>query len=416
MAALHKSELRKRKLAAIAAVSAAATTVTSIAYILLDTTEEPNGKKARNLEAVKDRMGRMNTMIDKISKSADPLFIANKLHAELMKIEGFSTEYLNSAFQIMVKDDFEAEIFLARKIEFRKKMLEGLRDKIGMQNFNESSMKTEDKKGQLRWNSAMDNVLLDMLVKAASEGKKSGNKWSSSVWTSLTAALSEITQESVRYCHIENRVRQMKDEFKNFVELKGKSEVAYNSVKQTVNMSDDCWKEVLENPKDMKRFKAFQKRGLKWDFEKLSIIIGNSHATAEKVDVEEGKEDSHGINENKDTAHAEESMSSASTKQMDFPSSKRQHNRKTPYMNEVNHMLEGVNTHLEKLSETVDPLSFGRQLHEKVMRVEGFSQKYMNAAFRLLMKDRLEAEIFILSNEDVRKDILKDLGGHIGNL
>ncbi|KAF5176471.1 hypothetical protein FRX31_033942 [Thalictrum thalictroides] len=379
MAALHNSELRKRKLAAIAAVSAAATTVTSIAYVLLDTAEEPNGKKARNFEAVKDKIGMMNTTIDKISKSTDPLFIANKLHTELMKIEGFSSEYLNSAFQIMVKDDLEAEIFLARKIEFRKKMLEGLRAKIGMRNFGESSMKTEDKRGQLRWNLAMDNVLLDMLVKAASEGKKNGNKWSSSVWTSLRAALSEIIHERVRYCHIENRIRQMKDEFKAFIELKGKSGVAYDSVKQTVNMSDECWTE-----KDMKRFKAFQKRGLKWDFEKLSIIIGNSHATAEKIDVEEGKkdshginenkdmahaeegkEDSHGINENKDMAHAEESMSSASTKQMHIPSSERQHNRKTLYMNEVNHMLEGVNTHLEKLSETVDPLSFGRQLHEK---------------------------------------------------
>ncbi|KAL5725593.1 hypothetical protein ACHQM5_008722 [Ranunculus cassubicifolius] len=35
-------------------------------------------------------------------------------------------------------------------------------------------IKTEDKKSQLRWNSAMDTLLIDMLVEAAKDGKKVG--------------------------------------------------------------------------------------------------------------------------------------------------------------------------------------------------------------------------------------------------
>ncbi|KAF5204621.1 pentatricopeptide repeat-containing protein, mitochondrial-like [Thalictrum thalictroides] len=40
----------------------------------------------------------------------------------------------------------------------------------------ESSFKIEDKKGQLRWNPSLDNVLLDVLVEAAREGKKNWKK------------------------------------------------------------------------------------------------------------------------------------------------------------------------------------------------------------------------------------------------
>ncbi|KAF5182125.1 hypothetical protein FRX31_028287 [Thalictrum thalictroides] len=45
-------------------------------------------------------------------------------------------------------------------------------DVAGAEKDCESSFKTEDKKGQLRWNPTLDNVLLDVLVEAAREGKK----------------------------------------------------------------------------------------------------------------------------------------------------------------------------------------------------------------------------------------------------
>ncbi|KAF9613471.1 hypothetical protein IFM89_008318 [Coptis chinensis] len=45
----------------------------------------------------------------------------------------------------------------------------------GMANDCESSVKTEDKKGQMRWTTAMDNVLLGTLVEAMRDGKKCGS-------------------------------------------------------------------------------------------------------------------------------------------------------------------------------------------------------------------------------------------------
>ncbi|KAL5700611.1 hypothetical protein ACHQM5_026036 [Ranunculus cassubicifolius] len=79
-------------------------------------------------------------------------------------------------------------------------------------------------------------------------------------------------------------------------------------------------------------------------------------------------------------------------------------------------MFDGVNSNLEKLMESVDPLAFGRQLKDKVMKVDDFSTRYKNVAFKLLLKDKLESEVFILSDEEGRKEILEDLCSQIGDV
>ncbi|KAL5726091.1 hypothetical protein ACHQM5_009161 [Ranunculus cassubicifolius] len=79
-------------------------------------------------------------------------------------------------------------------------------------------------------------------------------------------------------------------------------------------------------------------------------------------------------------------------------------------------MFDGVNSNLEKLMESVDPLAFGRQLKDKVMNVDDFSTRYKNVAFKLLLKDKLESEVFILSDEEGRKEILEDLRSQIGDV
>ncbi|KAL5724357.1 hypothetical protein ACHQM5_007629 [Ranunculus cassubicifolius] len=124
MADLHDDGSRKRKLAAVSAVSAAVTMISATAYITIDIPGEPHGKKMRNLKVVKDKIERMNVATEQISKSIDPMSLVNKLYSELMKVNGFSSEYLLSVFQILAKDHVEAEIFLARNVEFREKMLE----------------------------------------------------------------------------------------------------------------------------------------------------------------------------------------------------------------------------------------------------------------------------------------------------
>lgn len=103
----------------------------------------------------------------------------------------------------------------------------------------------------------------------------------------------------------------------------------------------------------------------------------------------------------------DDTTSSASTKNTNL---KRQHGKKTRAVDEVKGMLQGVTDHLEKLRETVDPLSFGRTLREAVMGVVGFDQKSKNMAFKLLMKNRQDAEFFVLTDEEGRKDMFIDMG------
>lgn len=52
----------------------------------------------------------------------------------------------------------------------------------------------------------MDTILLDMLVEATRDGKKSGAKWSSDVWTSMKPTFSKKAYEEFQSCRIENRI------------------------------------------------------------------------------------------------------------------------------------------------------------------------------------------------------------------
>ncbi|KAF9610561.1 hypothetical protein IFM89_023261 [Coptis chinensis] len=265
-----------------------------------------------------------------------------------------------------------------------------------MANDCESRVKTEDKKGKMRWTTAMDNVLLGMLVETTRDGKKCGmNKWQDSMWKSIRPTLSEIAEEEVQQSHIDNRLRQMRLEYRNFLELKGRSGVAYIPAKQELEASNDYWGEIMKN-----EVSSFALNGMD---DINSNTIEDSHdqqATCENNDVEE----------------VEDSMSSKSTKKRPSSSSTKPPPKKEQNTNEVIEILEGVKKNLEKLREIVDPLTFGKQLRDDIFGVEGFSVRFLNAVFQILMKDRSEAEIFILTDEEGRKDILHDFRGRIGEL
>ncbi|PIA32842.1 hypothetical protein AQUCO_04300043v1 [Aquilegia coerulea] len=81
----------------------------------------------------------------------------------------------------------------------------------------------------------------------------------------------------------------------------------------------------------------------------------------------------------------------------------------------MNGIFEGFYERLDKLTDTVHPFSFGKQLHQSVMEVQGFNERFLNMDFRYLMKDRTEAEIFVLTNEEGKRHILNDLCTRIRN-
>ncbi|PIA42475.1 hypothetical protein AQUCO_02000133v1 [Aquilegia coerulea] len=139
-------------------------------------------------------------------------------------------------------------------------------DESGVENDCESSFKIDDKKVQLRWNPTLDNVLLDVLGEAAREGKKIGKRWDTVVWNNLLATLSEKANETVKSAHVENMIRQMRNEYNSFVELKAKSGVSYDPTRQTIIASNEYWKELLSKPvlilrtDSMKTLKRMEKK------------------------------------------------------------------------------------------------------------------------------------------------------------
>ncbi|KAL5722126.1 hypothetical protein ACHQM5_005684 [Ranunculus cassubicifolius] len=71
----------------------------------------------------------------------------------------------------------------------------------------------------------------------------------------------------------------MRTEYLNFKELRQKSGSTFDHVNDAIVLSNDVWNSILANPKEKKKWGAFKERGPKWDYEKLSIVMGNYHAT-----------------------------------------------------------------------------------------------------------------------------------------
>ncbi|KAL5698118.1 hypothetical protein ACHQM5_029197 [Ranunculus cassubicifolius] len=72
----------------------------------------------------------------------------------------------------------------------------------------------------------------------------------------------------------------MRTEYLNFKELRKKSGSTFDHVNDAIVLSNDVWNSILANPvKREEKVGAFKDRGPKWDYEKLSIVMGNYHAT-----------------------------------------------------------------------------------------------------------------------------------------
>ncbi|PIA53909.1 hypothetical protein AQUCO_00900465v1 [Aquilegia coerulea] len=88
-------------------------------------------KRARTADVVREVMDVVNEKIGSIAKVADGLSFAKELYTEVMKVEGFSPDFLDRAFEILKRDGHGAEIFLVRTEPYRKRMLKELYDKYG---------------------------------------------------------------------------------------------------------------------------------------------------------------------------------------------------------------------------------------------------------------------------------------------
>ncbi|KAF9598360.1 hypothetical protein IFM89_027233 [Coptis chinensis] len=88
-------------------------------------------KKARTADIVREVMDMVNEKIGGMTKLVDGLSFAKELYTEVMKVEGFSPDFLDRAFEILKRDGHGAEIFLVRTEPYRKRMLKELYEKYG---------------------------------------------------------------------------------------------------------------------------------------------------------------------------------------------------------------------------------------------------------------------------------------------
>ncbi|KAF9618424.1 hypothetical protein IFM89_001147 [Coptis chinensis] len=175
-------------------------------------------------------------------------------------------------------------------------------------------------------------------------------------------------------------------------------------------MTNDCESSV----------KTEDKKGqMRWTTAMDNVLLGSFALNGMddiNIDTIKDSHDQQTTCENNDVEEVEDSMSSKSTKKRPSSSSTKPPPKKVQNTDKAIEILEGVNKNLEKLREIVDPLTFGKQLRDGVFGVEGFSVRFLNAVFRILMKDHSETKIFILSDEEGRKDMLHDLRRRIGEL
>ncbi|KAK9157528.1 hypothetical protein Scep_004102 [Stephania cephalantha] len=88
-------------------------------------------KKPRTADIVREVIDLVKAKVSGVAKSSDGLSFAKKLYTEVMKVEGFSPDFLDRAFEILKRDEHGAEIFLVRTEPYRKRMLEEMYQKYG---------------------------------------------------------------------------------------------------------------------------------------------------------------------------------------------------------------------------------------------------------------------------------------------
>ncbi|KAF6168702.1 hypothetical protein GIB67_026588 [Kingdonia uniflora] len=226
---------------------------------------------------------------------------------------------------------------------------------------------SKEKSKHLRWYFAMDNVLINILVEEARQGRKTGKHWKDSVW--------KVEQEKFRGL----RGRSPKWDFQKLSIIMNKSNATEHSVSGTfvctdvIKMDRECIDDFYLLEKDPN--------------------IG---------DIEEGVSV---LNDNVGRRPVS-------------PSTQKCHRKKPRAMTieAVKEIVEGINAKIQQLDKSLDPLAFAGMLYAELMKTEGFSSKYLDSAFGILRRDSLEAENFLVRSVEFRKEMLERLREKIGDV
>ncbi|RZC77616.1 hypothetical protein C5167_001809 [Papaver somniferum] len=134
----------------------------------------------------------------------------------------------------------------------------------------------EGKVKQLRWTQEMDECMIKILIEQEKLGRKGDRGFKDQAYSAVTRGLSDCLRVDVSRSHIDNRLRTFRTEYRMFRTLREQNEFDWDPVKNKLTASDSIWNEYIKaHPK----FKYYRGRACKWNYESLSIILGDNPAT-----------------------------------------------------------------------------------------------------------------------------------------
>ncbi|KAF9593853.1 hypothetical protein IFM89_025638 [Coptis chinensis] len=163
--------------------------------------------------------------------------------------------------------------------------------------------------------------------------------------------------------------------------------------------------------KSIEKYKGFCDRGPKWPLDHLAIIFGNTYTSGsysiggrDSVDLThmDSVPDLNVVNEENDPAGLGEGETKngtekrkASAMSENTSEEKRPHGKKVRVVDEVKEIVQDMTGAIGDLKKVVDPAARAEYVCEQVMKIEGFTKRYLRKAYTILMRNPIEKEIFL---------------------
>ncbi|KAF9617535.1 hypothetical protein IFM89_037347 [Coptis chinensis] len=289
-------------------------------------------------------------------------------------------------------------------------------------------VKSEKEKKQISWTFSMDAALTETFLDAYGQNKKYGRVWDEAVYTSVQLAVLAKTQEQVEKAHITSRMRTMRKEYNSFTDLASRSGFGWDPIKQTITAPPSAWIELLADPKSNEKYKGFHDRGPKWPLDHLAIIFGNTYTSGsysvggiDSVDlthmdsvpdlnVENEENNPVGLGEGETKNGTEKRKSSAMSE--NTLEEKRPHGKKV----RVKEIVQDMTSAIGDLKKVVDLAARAEYVCEQVMKIEGFTKRYLRKAYTILMRNPIEKEIFLGGDLELKQEMVEELRDLIGDI
>ncbi|KAF9594785.1 hypothetical protein IFM89_034768 [Coptis chinensis] len=196
-------------------------------------------------------------------------------------------------------------------------------------------------------------------------------------------------------------MRTMRKEYNSFTDLASRSGFGWDPIKQTITAPPSAWIELLVD-----RYDCRNNAGPKWPLDHLAIIFGNTYASGSysigginyvdlnhmdsvpNLNVVNEENDPAGLGEGETKNGTEKRKASATSK--NTSEEKRPHGKKVRVVDEMKEIVQDMTGAIGDFKKVVDPAARAEYVCEQVMKIEGFTKRYLRKAYTILMRNPIE--------------------------